>query len=285
MLSALQEWIDWLDRPFLNIGGFDITILLIIQIVVLPIIVYFFAKGAKSVMVRVLRKNPRLDEGVRNATASIFYYVLLVIGLVWAFETAGFDMTGVAIFSGGVGIGLGIGLQDVARNFISGMVLLIARPIKPGDRIEIDGLEANVEAIGTYSTKVQTVQDATVIVPNSDLLNARLINWTHNAARRMFFVPVGVHYASDVDLVMKTLVDAAIQSEDILAEPRPEVFLTGFGDSSINFEVAVWTENHVFRPKSLISQYNVEVARLFQARGIVIPYPQRDVHLYEHPTK
>ena len=270
---------DWLNTPLIKSGSITITALGIIKLIVLPVVVILLAGILRRWLRSALRKGQKLDAGVRNAIVSLTYYVFLVIGFALALDSAGVDMTSLAVFSGGLGIGIGIGLQDVARNFISGLILLVARPIRPGDRLQLGDLEGNVEKIGTYSTTVQTVRDATVIVPNSELLNSQLINWTHNAARRMILVPVGVHYDSDIDLVMETMRQAAKDAPDILSEPAPEVFLTDFGDSSINFEIAIWTETQVFRPKRLVSQYNVYLVKLFQKNGIVIPYPQRDIHI------
>ncbi|HXH61907.1 MAG TPA: mechanosensitive ion channel domain-containing protein [Fimbriimonadaceae bacterium] len=283
MLEAIQRWFDVLDTPFLKVGGSTFTYLGILKIIVYPTIAIFVALLTRRVLRKMLAKNHRLDEGVRNAITSITYYIVLVAGLAFALDSAGIHMEGLAIFSGGLGIGLGIGLQDIARNFVAGLILLISRPVRPGDRLVIDNLEGNVDRIGTYSTQVQTIQDATVVVPNSDLLNARLINWTLNARRRMLFVPVGVHYDSDVDQVIELMKQAAANSPDILSNPAPEVFLSDFGDSSINFEISVWTETQVFRPKRLVSQYNVEIVKLFQEHGVVIPYPQRDVHIKSRP--
>lgn len=279
MLDRLQEWIDLLNRPLVQSGNITITLLGIIKLIVIPAVVILTAGLLRKWLRKALKKGRRLDAGVRNAIDSLSYYVFIVVGFAFALDSAGVDMTSLAVFSGGLGIGLGIGLQDVARNFISGLILLIARPVRPGDRLQIGDLEGNVEKIGTYSTTVQTVRDATVIVPNSELLNNQVINWTHNAARRMFFVPVGVHYDSDIDKVMDVMRQAASDAPDVMNEPTPEVFLTDFGDNSINFEIAVWTETQVFRPKRLVSQYNIHLVKLFQENDVVIPYPQRDVHI------
>ena len=283
VLDYLQTWLDWLNRPLLRLGDAQITGLGILMLLVAPILVIVLAGLLRKLLTRLLKKQGRIDSGVRNAIVSLSYYSFLVLGMAVTLDSAGFDMTSLAVFSGGLGIGLGIGLQDVARNFISGIVLLVARPVRPGDRIEFEGLEGNVEQIGTYSTRIQTVQDATVIVPNSKLTDSQIINWTHNAARRMLFVPVGVHYDSDLDLVQKLMLEAAERSPDIADRPAPEVFLKQFGDSSIDFEIAIWTETQVFRPRRLLSQYNVQIVKLFQENGVVIPYPQRDVHLIPDP--
>ena len=279
VLDQLQLWIDWLNQPLLETENMTITALGILKLIFIPVIVILLAGVLRRWLGKILQSKKLLDAGVRNAIVSISYYLFLIVGFAFALDSAGVNMTGLAVFSGGLGIGLGIGLQDVARNFISGLVLLIARPIRPGDRVQIGDLEGNVEKIGTYSTTVQTVRDATMIVPNSEILNNRLINWTHNEAKRMFFIPVGVHYDSDIDQVMELMRQAAADAPDVMDHPEPEVFLTDFGDSSINFEIAVWTTTQVFRPRRLISQYNVYVVKLFQKHGVVIPYPQRDVHL------
>ena len=270
---------DRLDEPILSFGESEITGLGILKLIVLPILVIVIAGLVRRMMRKALGKSKRLDTGVTNAITSITYYVMLFVGFAWVLDNAGISMGALAVFSGAFGLGLGIGMQDIARNFVSGLIMLISRPVRPGDRLEIEGLEGDVESIETYSTKVLTVQDAMVIVPNSDILNSRLVNWTHNAARRMYLLEVGVHYDSDIDKVIEVLYEAAERCPDIMSTPPPEVFLMEFGDSSINFEIAVWTSTQVFRPRRLKSLYNIEVVKLFKENDVTIPYPQRDVHL------
>lgn len=220
-----------------------------------------------------------VDAGVENAVVTITYYVLLVVGLSVLLSELGISTANLAVFAGAIGLGVGIGLQDIAKNFVSGLVMLVTRPIKPGDRIVTDELEADVKHIGAYFTSVQTLDHASVIIPNYDLLNSRLLNWTYENEKRRFRVPIGVHYKSDPEQVRRVLLDVAMRNEHVLQDPPPEVMLKEFADSSINFELLVWTATMTYRPFQMRSDLNFAIHKALLDAGIEIPYPQRDVHV------
>jgi small-conductance mechanosensitive channel len=268
-----------LESPFFQFGGFEMTPMSLLKLTVLPILLYLAAKTIRGVSLRRLRKNHRLGPGVADSVATLVYYGILVVGLFSIVSTAGLDFRALAAFTGALGLGVGLGLQEIARNFISGIILLTARPIRTGDRIEVEGLEGDVRQIGFYSTVVVTLDDAAVIVPNSFLLQNKLVNWTHTGSRRRIRVPVGVHYDSDPEQVRDVLLAVATASDDVLKDPPPDVRLVEFGDSSVNFELLVWTETFAHLPKVLVSRLNYRIHAALRDASIVIPYPQRDLHL------
>ncbi|MCB8932329.1 MAG: mechanosensitive ion channel [Fimbriimonadaceae bacterium] len=270
---------EWLESPFFKFGGFEMTPMSLLKLTVLPILLYLAAKTIRSVSLRRLRKNQRLGPGVADSVATLVYYGILVVGLFSIVSTAGLDFRALAAFTGALGLGVGLGLQEIARNFISGIILLTARPIRTGDRIEVEGLEGDVRQIGFYSTVVVTLDDAAVIVPNSFLLQNKLINWTHTGSRRRIRVPVGVHYDSDPEGVRDVLLAVAAASDDVLKDPAPDVRLVEFGDSSVNFDLLVWTEKFAHLPNVLVSRLNYRIHAALRDASIVIPYPQRDLHL------
>lgn len=275
----MDALVDWLESPFLRFGGWAMTPMSLLKLTVLPVLLYVGAKFIRRMALGRLRRNQRLGPGVADSIATLVYYGILVVGLFSIVSTAGLDFRALAAFTGALGLGVGLGLQEIARNFISGIILLTARPIRTGDRIEVEGLEGDVRQIGFYSTVVVTLDDAAVIVPNSFLLQNKMINWTHTGSRRRIRVPVGVHYDSDPEQVRDVLLGVAQGSEDVLRDPPPDVRLNGFGDSSIDFELLVWTESYAHLPKVLVSRLNFQVHAALKEAGIVIPYPQRDLHL------
>jgi small-conductance mechanosensitive channel len=269
---------DMLNRELFAAGETKFTVASLVLLVLLPILVILFAKMLRSLLLRVLSRTKALDPGTQNTIASLAYYLTLVIGMIWAVSVSGLNTSSLAVFSGGLGVGVGLGLQDIAKNFISGLIMLMTKTVKPGDVITVEELTGRVHQIGSYSTTLKTVQDAIVIVPNSQILDKQFINWTHNRRLRMLEIPIGVHYDSDLDLVIQCLKDAAASNEWILDSPDPQIVLTEFADSSVNFLARVWTKEVMYSVK-VISAYNLEVARLFQERKVIIPYPQRDVYV------
>jgi len=180
--------------------------------------------------------------------------------------------------AGTVGIGIGIGLQEIAKNFISGLILLIERPVKVGDYIDLAGLPGRVEAIKARGTVVTTFDNISVVVPNSDFITKQVTNWSYNDKVIRCCVPVGVAYGSDIDLVKKSLLEVATKHKDILKDPPPTVYFVDFGDNSLLFKLYVWTEDLQHR-LSLTSDIRFMIDKLFRERNIVIAFPQRDLHL------
>ena len=178
-----------------------------------------------------------------------------------------------------LGIGIGFGLQNVASNFISGLIILFERPIKIGDRIEVGVIEGDVVEIGARSTKVLTNDNITVIVPNSKFITENVVNWMYNGPTVRFRVPVNVAYGSDIQLVERLLLEVARANSDVLKEPEPVVRFIGFGESALKFELRPWSTTLVHRKGKLFSSLNSAIYQSFQVHGIEMPFPQRDLHI------
>jgi small-conductance mechanosensitive channel len=273
-----------LNTKLFQIGESVFTVFSIVMLVLVPILVVILSKMIQNAIVKGLGRITQMDVGTRSTVGTIIYYIVLVSGLVMAVSTAGLNTQSLAIFSGGIGLGLGLGLQDIAKNFISGIIMLVTKTVKKDDVISFGDMAGQVEHIGSYSTSMRTIQDAVVIVPNSQILDNQFVNWTHNRRLRMLEIPVGVHYASDLDVVMSCLEDAAKSNPWVKDQPAPQIILTEFADSSINFLARVWTTEVLYHMK-VISKFNLDVAKSFQERGVTIPYPQRDVHLIPPPSE
>jgi len=177
-----------------------------------------------------------------------------------------------------LGIGLGFGLQNIFNNFISGIILLFERPIQVGDDVEINGTWALVKKINVRATVVQTYDNASLIIPNSEFISSQVTNWSFKDKRLRRHVDVGVAYGSDVELVRSTLLEIAASTPKVLKNPKPDVLFRDFGDSSLVFRLRIWTD--IDNMLIVETAIRFEIDRLFKERGIVIAFPQRDVHLF-----
>lgn len=183
------------------------------------------------------------------------------------------------MLAGAVGIGVGFGLQNVISNFFAGLIIMFERPIKVGDRIEVDKVEGDVLEIGARSTVVLINDNIAIIVPNSKFITENVVNWKYNDGKVRFRIPVGVAYGTDVRLVEKVLLEVADAAKDVMEHPAPVVRLMKFGDSALEFELRVWSETQVHRKGALVSAINLAICDKFREYGIEIPFPQRDIHI------
>ncbi|MDI9638943.1 mechanosensitive ion channel [Kamptonema cortianum] len=278
-----ESIVEWSAKPLFTLGNTELTAGHLIRGLVFAVVVIFFSRVVRALVRRALHRA-QLDEGSRNAVATVVYYLFLAFGFAWVLNSFGLDATGIAVFTGTLGFGIGLGFQDVAKNFISGIIMLLSRTIKPNDVITVGDLTGRVHVVGMYSSTMKTVQDATVIIPNSQILSDKFVNWTHDKALRMIEIPIGVHYDSDLDVVQECLRQAAEENDQILSEPPIRILLTAFGDSSVNFVARVWT-NEVMYYQRVVSQYNLRIWQLFKEKGVIIPYPQQDVYIHQWPDK
>ena len=224
------------------------------------------------------RLSHYLETSQRYTIARLSQYMIWTIGLIVALDLIHVNVTALAVVAGALGVGVGFGLQNIVANFVAGLVLLFERPIKLQDRITVENIEGNVVEINFRSTILKTNDNISIIVPNSEFINRSVINWSHGDPRVRIHVPVGVAYGSDVDLVTQTLLSVASGMESVLPEPAPTVRFTGFGDSALNFELLVWTDQPTRHP-SLRSRLNYAIEAAFRKNGIQIPFPQRDLHI------
>jgi len=182
------------------------------------------------------------------------------------------------VIIGLLSVGIGFGLQNITSNFISGIILLFERPIKIGDRISVGHTEGDVTAINMRSTTIRSLNNISIIVPNTEFISSQVINWSHGDPKVRLDVQVGVSYHSDLDAVIRALREVAEESPTVLKNPVPDVLFSGFGDSSWNMELRVWLQD----PKtyySTRSEINCAIVHKFRQYGIEIPYPQRDLHV------
>jgi potassium efflux system protein len=219
-----------------------------------------------------------VESGAREAVGLVFRYAVLFVAALVVLQAWGIDVRSLSVFAGVVGVGIGFGMQNIANNFVSGLVLNLERPVRPGDFLTIGDLAGTVTRVGTRCTEIRTLDEVTILVPNSHLLENQVVNWTHGDPVCRIHVPVGVAYGSDVRRVRAALLESAQEHPDVVGDPRPRVEFRGFGDSGLDFELLVWTRDprHQFR---LRSDLNYRIEANLRRHGIQIPFPQRDLHL------
>jgi small-conductance mechanosensitive channel len=282
-MEQVANWLerlrDFLQIPIFRLGQTELTLWTFLYLIILLVLLLVFSAKLKHWMVHTLLARTRIEVGVRQATGSIVQYFLLAVGLLIILQTAGIDLTTLNILAGAVGIGVGFGLQNIANNFISGIIILFEQPIKVGDRIEVADVEGDVIEIGTRATTVLTNDHIAIIVPNSKFISENVVNWSHVEHRVRFRIPVSVSYNSDVNLVEKLLLEAADESANVLREPKPSVRFLEFGDSGLQFELRAWSTTLLHRKGQLTSELNFAILKKFREHGVEIPYPQRDIHI------
>ena len=277
--SLLEKIKAVLNFRLLQIGETGITLWTLIQFLVLLLLLFYITGKARKLLVGRVLVRTKLDVGAQLAVGSITRYALLLVGLLIILQTVGINLTTLNVIAGAVGIGVGFGLQNIASNFISGLIILFERPIKVGDRIVVGDVEGDVTEIGARSTTVVTNNQIAIIVPNSMFVSEPVVNWKYNDPRVRFEIPVGVAYGSDVRLVERLLLEVAKENADVLKDPPPDVCFSEFGDNSLNFVLRVWNQSHVHRKLVLYSALNFAIYDKFKGHGVEIPFPQRVLHI------
>ena len=263
--------LSW-DKP---LPGVALSLFQIFLLIALLIAVFWISSRTKRFLFNRFLTNSGLDRSLQYAISQVASNVVLVVGIFIVLENTGIHLGALTVFAGAVGVGVGFGLQNIASNFISGLVILA---ITIGDRIEVAGVAGQVQQIRARSTVVLTNDNITMIVPNTKFIDSPVTNWTYGDPRVRFRLPVGVAYGSDVNKVREALLTAARENPNTLKDPAPNVFLDKFGQNSIDFELVVWSSEMSYRPRRYRSDLNFAIEEKLREAGIEIPNPQRDLH-------
>lgn len=265
--------------PLIPIGGASYTLGTLLYLIVLVALLIYLTGKMKLWVTEQLLARTQLEVGVRQAIGSIFRYGFIAVGFAIILQTAGIDLSALTVLAGALGIGVGFGLQNIANNFISGLIILFERPIKVGDRIDVGGVTGDVVEISPRATTVVTNDNIAVIVPNSEFIASKVTNWSYTNRDVRLNFPVGVSYRSDPEQVRRALLEVAAAHPGVLTHPKADVLLQEFGDSSLNFILRVWTRAYTTTPGVLRSEINYALWKKFQEENIEIPFPQRDLHI------
>ena len=286
-----SSYVETIVNYTLSIGKFSITIGNILLFPITVYLAYWVAKTIRVLLNEDIFTKVDLPRGVGNSVSSILYYAIIMAGFFIALAAAGFELSQLGIIISALSVGIGFGLQTVVNNFISGLILMLERPVQPGDTIELSGTIGKVRDIGMRATTLTTFDGADVVVPNGMLLSEKMTNWTLSSDSRRVDIPVGVSYSADPEKVLEILSEIAKTTKGVSLHPSPTVIFTGFGDSSLNFSVRAWTTN--FDDSVFVrSNMAVRIYNRFKEDGIEIPFPQRDLHIqsisptiFEHMKK
>lgn len=273
--DAAEVW----SRPYVHIGDVGVTPALLVKLLVLVIVLAVatrLLRGAFST--RLLSRLP-IETGTRYVIERFFSYAVFGIGLIIVLQSLGVQLDSLLALGAAVGIGVGLGLQTIAKNFASGVLLLLEQPIKVGDRVAVGDLLGDVVKIGGRGTWVRTNENVVIIVPNAEFIENRVVNWTASDRSVRINVPLGASYGSDPEKVKEILLDVARRHPDVTDQPASDVIFTGFGDSSLDFELRIWTTKQVQTPKIIASDLYFAIFKAFREAGVEIPFPQRDLHL------
>lgn len=277
-----MQWLNWLSFEIFTLGNYTLTAGACLFALVLLLAAIVVSRITQRTIARLTRLRPGIEPSQVYTINRIVHYLIIFIGLILAAMALGLELTKLAIIGGALGIGIGLGLQNIVNNFFSGIILLLDKSIKVGDFIELtDGLVGEVITINIRSTLVRTNDNVDMLIPNAEFISTRVINWTLEEDIRRFRVPFSVAYGSDKELVKKAALEAAGQVELTLDLPnrQPAVWMTGFGDSSLDFVLGVWVSSAAVKmPGRVISEYLWAIDDAFRRHGITIPFPQRDLH-------
>ncbi|MDD4618745.1 MAG: mechanosensitive ion channel [Bacteroidales bacterium] len=288
-MKSIEEPLEWLENAInyrlFTLGSSDFTTKTFLWLVLSLLLLFFFAGKIKSLLVKKIFPRYNIDVGVAESVGKIIQYILIVVGFIVIFQTTGIDLSALGVLVGALGVGIGFGLQGITNNFISGLIILFERPVKVGDRVEIEGLEGNIIKVSGRATTILTNDNIAVIVPNSDLINKRVVNWSHNNRRVRITVPVGVSYKEDPLVVQKILVEVAKKNKGVMESPEPYVRFDEYADSSLNFSLLVWSRDFSDKPRILKSELYYAIFAEFKKQGVEIPFPQRDIHIIQPEAK
>lgn len=274
--NGLQQMLDY---PLIKFGHTEFTPLSLAKIMIWLLLVLVLQYFLRGLVAQRILKRTRLDAPLQYAISRFVGYVFVLIGFYIALQVNGVDLSSLAVIAGAVGVGLGFGLQNVIHNFVSGLIILAERPIAIGHRVEVGEVAGQVSRISLRSTTVITNDNISIIVPNSDFISNKVTNWSYGDPRVRIRLPVGVAYGTDIEKFQTVLLKVAAAHPKVLREPAPEVFFSGFGDSSLNFELAVWTAEMTAKPRRFRSELYYAIEKALRENQIEIPFPQRDLHL------
>jgi small-conductance mechanosensitive channel len=240
---------------------------------------FLFARAVRAILEDEVLSRLQLARGIPYAISTFTSYAVLVLGILVALAATGVDLSRLTIVVGALGVGVGLGLQEIVKDLVAGAVLLFERPIQLGDVVQMGELTGNVQRIGLRSSTVHTFDGAEVIVPNSSLTSSQIVNWTLSDRARRVDLPVGVAYGTDPARVIALLEGLARRHPDVLEEPPPKALFMQFGESSLDFQLRAWT-NRVDQYMGVRSELAIAVAGALAEAGITVPFPQRDLHLH-----
>ncbi len=289
VFNLLTPIADTLDGFGMSLGGHRISVLSVLQGGFLLVVCVWLAGLTSKVVQAQIGRTPGLDISMRALLGKIIHWALIAFAVIFALDSIGVDLTTFAVFTGALGVGLGFGLQKIISNFISGMILLMDKSLKPGDVIEIQTVSGttygSVDRLNARYTSVSTRDGTETLIPNENFITNPVTNWTHSHNRVRIKLPLGVAYDTDLDQAIGLVVEATTQIERVLEQPAPVCHVKNFGASSIDLEARFWIADAQNGVSNISSKVYLSIWRSFKLNGIEIPFPQTDLHIRSIPGK
>lgn len=283
LTEASHNVISWLKHPLVVLGDRPLSVMSIFAVIALLWGFSWLSRRTERFIHKALLYKD-LDPGIKGSIETFSKYLVWVIGIVISMSSIGLNLNSLTAFGAVLGVGIGFGLQNITQNFISGIIILLERPIKKGDIVRIGKTSGRILDIKARSTLILTRDDIVIVVPNSQFISEQVVNESFSGTKIRLHISVGVAYGSDVDAVTKSLLDVAKEHQKILKSPPPTVTLEDFAESSLQFNLRIWTSELWFYD-ILLSELRYEITRKFKANGITIPFPQRDIHIKESSSR
>ena len=267
-----------LTSPVLTLGEVNYSALQVLQLIALTVALWYGVSALTRLFKSYVLVKTGAEAGVQDVIAVLTQYILAFLGMIVLLQSSGLDLRSLAIFASVVGVGIGFGTQNIANNLISGLILTLERPIQVGDFVKVGEQMGTVKRIGARSTEILTLDQVSILVPNSRFLESEVVNWSYGDPVSRVLIPVGVAYGSNIQHVQAALLEAARSHPEVLVRPQPQVWFLGFGASSLDFDLRVWVGDpkKQFRLKSDLN-YRIEAA--FRRYNIEVPFPQHDINV------
>ncbi len=274
---------ELLDRVLFVVGGTSVTVESIVVLAAIILLSFFVSKLIQRTIRRWMTARPSIDRGTANTSLKLLHYLILGLGTAVGLDTIGVDLA--TLFAAGavVAVAIGFAMQNITQNFVSGLILLAERSITEEDILEVEGTLVRVERLGARATVARARDDEQLIIPNSTIVQSTVKNYTLGDNLTRIRTQVGVHYDSDLDRVFKVLMETALNMERY-EDIEPTVLLLEFADSSIVFEVSIWTQDP-WQMRAARSHLNHAIWRALKEHHITIAFPQLDLHVKEAPPK
>lgn len=282
IIGYLDEAIEFLDSFAIDVGDTKLSLLVVIKAVVSLVIFVWLANSLAGFLERQL-SGSKLNPSLKVLFAKVIRIFLITSALLFSLKAIGIDLTALAIFSGALGVGLGFGLQKIVSNFISGIILLMDRSIKPGDVISVDDTYGWVNRLSSRYVSVITRDGKEHLIPNELMITEKVENWSYSDKNIRLKVPFGVSYDSDMNEVKRLVIEAVEGLTRVIDTRDPVCLMTGFGDSSVDFELRCWIDTPEQGVRNVMSEIYFAIWNTFKDNNIEIPFPQRDVHIKEQP--
>lgn len=279
ILGLLPVITEVLDDYAVTLGNARISLYMVTSFLLSIALLSLGALWLTTGIQALLRRSEALDESVKIVLGKFTRFLLLTLAVLVAMITAGIDITALAVFGGALGVGLGLGLQRIVSNFVSGIILAFEESIRPGDVVSVGDRIGVVQGLHSRHVEVRDRDGKTILIPNETLLTSEIVNWSHGDRNVRFRLPVQISYQDDPELAMRLMVEAARETDRVLADPEPVARLMGFGDNGINLELRLWVHDPENGVNNVRSDTFLRIWRAFREAGIDIPYPQRDVRL------